>query len=371
MRARAVQSLRGPPLGLTTRRVGRGRVLLGQRPALALELEALRSAAARALSTVLAEAMEIHVRMADAPCSPAHALAKAAVLCVLALGGPGTDAVLEVDPRLVAALAARRIGGPGPEVPVLAATRFERALLGELLLGVLAALREVDPAESRWRPRLVEVGASRAQAERRLGAGPSVVVELELGGTVLLGRTVLHLPELALRLVALSLPPPRAVPRGRLGQARLSFSPRVRCGAVWPGELVALAPGAAVVPRGARWADGAVQGPLALVRQGISLGGELLPGGFRHAGAELRPASQEVTHVDPTLSELPVDLEVELARVPLSLAEIGALEPGTVLPLRVTAGDPVFLRAGDRRIARAELVDVEGEVAARILELVP
>jgi len=75
--------------------------------------------------------------------------------------------------------------------------------------------------------------------------------------------------------------------------------------------------------------------------------------------------------VDPALSELPVELEVELTRVPLSLAELGALEPGTVLSLRVSAGDPVFLRAGDRRIGRAELVEVEGEVAARVLELLP
>ena len=75
--------------------------------------------------------------------------------------------------------------------------------------------------------------------------------------------------------------------------------------------------------------------------------------------------------MDPALSELPVELEVELARVPLSLAEVAALQPGAVIPLRVSAGDPVFLRAGDRRIARAELVEIDGEVAARVLELVP
>jgi type III secretion protein Q len=68
---------------------------------------------------------------------------------------------------------------------------------------------------------------------------------------------------------------------------------------------------------------------------------------------------------------LPVELEVELARVPLALAELSALQPGAILPLRVSAGDPVFLRAGDRRIARAELVEVEGEVAARVRELLP
>jgi type III secretion protein Q len=130
-------------------------------------------------------------------------------------------------------------------------------------------------------------------------------------------------------------------------------------------------PGAAVVLPGARLVDSRLHGPLALVRSGVVLRGTLGADGLRHDAVEARPSSQEVTHVDPALSELPVELEVELARVPLSLAELGALRPGAVLPLRVNAGDPVLLRAGDRRIGRAELVEVEGEVAARVLELVP
>jgi type III secretion protein Q len=116
---------------------------------------------------------------------------------------------------------------------------------------------------------------------------------------------------------------------------------------------------------------GALHGPVSLLRPGVRLEGALGAEGFQHARAELRSASQEVTHVDPALSELPVELEVELARVSLSLAELGALQPGVIVPLRVSAGDPVFLRAGDRRVGRAELVEVEGEVAARILELLP
>ena len=73
--------------------------------------------------------------------------------------------------------------------------------------------------------------------------------------------------------------------------------------------------------------------------------------------------------MDPQLSTLPVELEVELARVPLALGELSTLAPGAIVPLRISVGDPVFLRAGDRRIARAELVELEGEVAARILDL--
>ena len=59
----------------------------------------------------------------------------------------------------------------------------------------------VETAESRWRPRLVAVGAGRAEAERRLGPGPSVAIELALEASAVRGRAVLHIPELALRAV--------------------------------------------------------------------------------------------------------------------------------------------------------------------------
>ena len=370
MRALSAPSTRWPLARLTARKLGRARILLGRRTDLAAELDALRVAAACALTAALGTEVQLTARMADAPVVPARALGHTALFCVVALGGPGAEAVLELDPRLGAALAAVRTGGPGPDVPVLAVTRFERALLAELLLRVLAALRDVGAAESRWRPRLVEVGTGRADAERRLGSGPSLVVELGMESVALRGRAVLHLSELALCAVALAVPEQGAPAGPVASRVRISFSPRVRCGVVWAHQLTALLGSAVVLPR-ARLVDAVLHGPLALVRSGVVLSGALSAAGFRHSGAELLPASQEVTHVDPALSELPVELEVELARVPLSLAEVAALQPGAVIPLRVSVGDPLFLRAGDRRIARAELVEVDGEVAARVLELVP
>jgi type III secretion protein Q len=370
MRAPSVSSLRLPPVRLATRKLGRARVLLGRKPALAAELDALRNAAAGALSGALSAEIQLTARLTDAPTIPSRALGHSAVLCAVALEGPGAEAFLEVDPRFVATLAAVRTGGTGPDVPVLAATRFERALLGELLLGLLAALREIGRAEARWRPRLLEVGSARTEAERRLGAGPSLLVDLGLAGAAVRGRAVLHLPELALRAVALEVTEPRPVPGPATARVRITFSPRIRCGALWGHALAGLV-GAAVVLPGARLVEGRVHGPLSLVRPGVALRGTLGPDGLRHDAVEVHPSSQEVTHVDPALSELPVELEVELARLPLSLAELGALQPGAVFPLRVSAGDPVFLRAGDRRIGRAELVEVEGEVAARVLELLP
>ena len=348
-------------------------MLLGSRPGLVAELNALRSAAARALADALEAGTELEVRAAELPFAPGRVLGHSALFCVLALTGPGSEAVLELDLRLAASLAAIRTGAPPPDAPVLAVTPFERALVGELLLSVLAALREVRVAESRWRPRLVQVGASRNEAGRRLGAGPSLLLELGLGPSSVRGRAVLHVPELSLRAVALQVPVTRSqfILGGGPGSARIQFSPRVRCGALWPHELAILLRGAAVVLPGARLDEGQLHASVLLARPGVALAGTLSSAGFSHAHAELNLASQEVTHVDPALSELPVEVQVELAHLSVSLEELGALQPGAVLPLRVRSGDPVFLRAGDRRIARAELVEVEGEVAARILELVP
>ncbi len=361
------------PARLTTRRVGRARVLLGRRPALVSELDSLRVAAAGALAGALGGPVVLEARAGDTPLVPGRALGHSALFSILALAGPGSEAVLELDPRLAAALASVRTGAHVPDVPVLAVTPFERALVAELLLTVLAALRELGTAESRWSPRLVGVCAGRGEVEQRLGPGPVVALALDLAASAVRGRAVLYVPELALRAIALQVPVARvdAVAGDGPGRARIDFLPRLQCGAVWPQELAGLVSGAAVVLPGAHIADGTVHGRLALVRRGLVLAGTLSSAGFRHASADQAVPSQEVTEVDPVLSELPLEIEVELARVPLSLAEIGALQPGALLPLRVSIGDPVFLRAGDRRIARAELVEVEGEVAARILELLP
>ncbi len=66
---------------------------------------------------------------------------------------------------------------------------------------------------------------------------------------------------------------------------------------------------------------------------------------------------------------VPVLLEVELARVPLPLAELARLEPGAALPLAIDRRGLVTLRVGDRAVARGELVDVDGAVGVRIVSL--
>jgi type III secretion protein Q len=96
----------------------------------------------------------------------------------------------------------------------------------------------------------------------------------------------------------------------------------------------------------------------------------VLPGGARLSGR----LADGALHVEEVLvnernAALPVRLEVELARVEVTLAEIARLAPGVALPLGLDRRGLVTLRVGDRAVARGELVDVDGAIGVRILSL--
>jgi type III secretion protein Q len=351
------------------RRVSRVERVLARRGRLIGELTALTAGVSAALTEALAVPVSCEARLRASPEPRGRALALHRAPCLFHLDGPDVAAILELELRFVVGLVAHLTGAPAPTTPVLALTGFERAVLAHLLLVALGGLREQPTAEGRWRPRLVGVVPPGQEAETALGRQRLLGVELELRAGDRAGDARLLVPEAAVQTVALSLDVDAPRPTGAAREARFAFRPRARCGVVWPSELHALRPGAAVVLPGLRCIERHLQGPLQLVRAGAVLGGELTAGGWALGAIDSSPLTAEVTCVDPQLSTLPVELEVELARVPLTLVELAALAPGMVLPLRISVGDPVFLRAGDRRVARAELVDLEGEVAARVLDV--
>ena len=92
----------------------------------------------------------------------------------------------------------------------------------------------------------------------------------------------------------------------------------------------------------------------------------VLPGGFRAVG-RLEAEGFRVEEADmPTRSsQLPVTLEVELCRLELTLGERARLEPGALLPLALDRRGRVTLRAGERAVARGELVEVDGAAPTR------
>ncbi len=70
------------------------------------------------------------------------------------------------------------------------------------------------------------------------------------------------------------------------------------------------------------------------------------------------------------LNDVPLQLAVELGRVPITAEEIVALKVGQVIDLNRVAGEPVELSVNSRIVARGELVEVDGNLGVRVLSLV-
>ncbi|MCP4503827.1 MAG: YscQ/HrcQ family type III secretion apparatus protein [Deltaproteobacteria bacterium] len=69
------------------------------------------------------------------------------------------------------------------------------------------------------------------------------------------------------------------------------------------------------------------------------------------------------------LSDIAVDVVLELGRVNVSAADVMGLRPGQVIELTKSPSDPVDLVVDGKRIGQGELVEIEGELGVRILRL--
>jgi type III secretion system YscQ/HrcQ family protein len=69
------------------------------------------------------------------------------------------------------------------------------------------------------------------------------------------------------------------------------------------------------------------------------------------------------------LADIPLQIAVELARVPVTADEVVALKVGQVLELHRSPGEPVELSVNGKVVARGELVEVEGQLGVRVLSL--
>jgi type III secretion system YscQ/HrcQ family protein len=68
------------------------------------------------------------------------------------------------------------------------------------------------------------------------------------------------------------------------------------------------------------------------------------------------------------LADIPVDIEAELDRRILTLGQVLALQSGSVLPLRRSAGENIDLLAGGAVIGYGEIVMVDNALAVRITD---
>lgn len=73
------------------------------------------------------------------------------------------------------------------------------------------------------------------------------------------------------------------------------------------------------------------------------------------------------TNIAATLT---LPLVVELSRKPMTLAQVGELQAGQVLELSQKPSDPVELVIHGKSIGQGELVEVEGQMAVKVLSLI-
>jgi type III secretion protein Q len=301
--------------------------------------------AARAIGEVLG----LEVRLAGAPRPAAPADGAAVHRLAVELAALPGDALLEVEPRLVARLV-DALGGGGASPPSAAAlTPLEETALELLVLAALDGARQVPAVDERLAPRLARRPRGGPGEATTRPAGSPLTLDLEIEAGQVRGRARLLLPPAAV----LALRGPAALEEP-LASLPLFASLRGGRAPLAPAELAALAPGDVVLT------DPPADGHHRLV----------FPGGLTAVGPVAGGAlTVERIEMDDRLAEIPVTLEVELARVPLTLADLARLAPGGTLPLHLDRRGLVTLRLGERALARGELVDVDGAVGVRILSM--
>ena len=262
-----------------------------------------------------------------------------------------------VDGAFAARLGARLFGARAELPAPRPATRAEKGVLA----GLVALALEAGAA-----PGLVVDGVTDDLHALGLGLPDPWVIgfdaRFDAGGVA--GTVRLLAPE---SLLAAGPPAPDAriddAGLARLAHVHVRAEVTLALATLTPAELAALARADVVVladaARGRAW--------LRVGRGGFAL---------RYDDARLTVADawrQGVPMADPNdalARDLSVPISCRLAQLDLSVRELLELQPGAVIGLARPLGAPVELCAGERVLARGELVDVEGELGVRVSEIV-
>jgi type III secretion protein Q len=297
-------------------------------------------ALAQAASAALGDALAAPVTLSATPLPAAAGTARGMIRTAIPLEGISATAALEVEVAFVARVLQRMAGGTAPIPAALAESRAERALLDLAALVTVDAARSVRALE-RLHPRVAMTGDPDPESL-------AVALDVTLGQER--GRGRLLVPEAALR----SLPASRA-PELPPATARVEVAASFREGTISLSmeEFGATASGDVLL------LDEGVGACSAVFPGGLSVGGSVEGGLFR----------VRVIHMTETQASYPIALAVEIGRFAVTLGELARLEPGSVLPLDVRRDGAVVLRAGERAVARGQLVEVGGALGVRIAEV--
>jgi type III secretion protein Q len=367
-----VRPLSFPPRPASLTRVGvtRAHLGLGHRPQLRAELGAWIEGLAKQLGGRLESEVVLEARVLDGAVRSPAGLTCPAAFGLLSLDAVGGFAVLEVETPLVASLVDRMAGGPGEPLAPMPITEAEEAGLSLLLLDVLSSLR-TTPLEQALAPRLVRVLRSAAEVSAATDLRlPHLAVQVKVRCGTAAGLARLLIPASALRCWLAGSKPEVVPTRPELVAAELELGLRLGRAHLTRADLASLRAGDVVLLDDLRRQDGALVGGARLLGTAFALVGTVAGPHFSLTRLHIPQEPPMNAKTQPlTAPELPVDVEVELCRIRLTLGELAGLQPGSVLPLRITAGEPVLLKLGETALAVVELVDVEGEIGARILRL--
>jgi flagellar motor switch/type III secretory pathway protein FliN len=340
--------------------------------------------AVRALETLLSSRVEIFLRRAR-PMSGAHAQARPihdGIGAVLALGDGaplGRGVLIEAEGALAAALIARTLRRAPPSVTT-----------GTPGAGIAGGFAAIVVAVARR--------ASEGLAPRVLAAGPSAVLLADLARvdpeliavelSVLLDDEA-YLARIVLPRATAVMSPPPPWRLDALGAISLRLPIVASVSATSAAELSSLRTGDAWMP-GAwplrRDESGGWTGPVVLAAPSLDSGvsaelgpnerlvlrGDVEPLAWtpspRVEGTSMNDSSDTEALIE-AMGEMPVVVRVEIGSAEMRARDWASLTKGDVIALGTRVGDPVTLRAGNAEIARGELVEIEGEIGVRIVEL--
>ncbi len=272
----------------------------------------------------------------------------------------GAIAWLDIDPLLLGIIL-HNVAGADEPIPIPSSlTRLEEAALALVLLEAIGVARADSWVAASIAPRLV---ALRAAAEDLRPLMPCLTIRVSVMAAGIHGEARLLLSE-GWFTKCLSAGAPQT-PGRRISEstARLLAIPRLAAGALSRSQCASLEAGDVVFLQASR-SQGAMAGIGCLAFSLFSVQGTfLVNGGFSVTAMKdaVRSTLGAIAHAE---------LEVELACVRLALRDLQALEVGSVIPLQVPASPVVLLRIDGAPFARAELVEVDGSLAARLVEMV-
>jgi type III secretion protein Q len=341
------------------KRLTKAHLELAKRPTIRGDATAALNKSLERLGSHLGTPLSASSRVLDGALQPLQHFGRDSLFIVLELTPASALAVVELEAPLVTFLLQRSAGTETKTIAVTSLTRIETAAMGWLVLVALQGVRSVQAFEARFGPRLVSMTLDRGEALRACDAAVRhLAIEMLFDSGHPIGTARVMVPAKMLQLAISSGPPEEtASPLEGVLNASLSAGVRIGRAQLLRRELGDLTEGDVIVFSGTSLRNGCLCGPARFITSSFQLSGTLTPDGFTLIST---------TPEAPMANTLKVDVEIELTTIQLPLRQLGAIAPGTVLPLHINAAQTVTLRIEGKPVALAELVEVEGEIGARV-----